>query len=348
MGFDGTEPTEALRKLVREHQPGGVILFARNIASAAQTHTLVQACRDEVELPPFTCVDLEGGSVDRLKHVIAPAPSQFAVASTRDRRLFRKHGEILGWESRALGFNVDFAPVSDLGFERSRNVMGTRTISPDARETVVYVREFLRGLKTAGVLGCGKHYPGLGEGDLDSHHALPVIPKPWKTLWQEDLVPYRSLHRQFAFVMVAHAAYPSVTKNGTPASLSRKWMHAILRKKIGYRGIVLSDDLEMGGVLAAGSIEHAAVETLRAGADMFLVCRKEALVRTTFEAVLRAAERDPRFRRRVAEACARVLRYKGRAKELKRLSPPPTDKTVAGLRREMERFTAQVEKARSQ
>jgi beta-N-acetylhexosaminidase len=345
MGFDGTEPNARLASLVRDHQPGGVILFARNIVSATQTHALLSMCRKQVTTPLFACVDLEGGTVDRLKNILAPAPSQFDVSHTNQRRLFRQHGELLGIEARALGFNVDFAPVSDLGFERSRNVLGSRTVSSDPKQTTIFVREFLRGLKSARVLGCGKHFPGLGEGDLDSHHSMPVISKGWKALWNEDLVPYRALHRQFPFVMVAHAAYPAVTTDNTPASLSPKWLHEVLRKKIGYRGIILSDDLEMGGVLAAGSIEHAAVETIRAGADMFLVCHKEELVRRTFEAVLRTAERDRRFAKRVAESCARVLRFKKRAPELKRVAPAPTEAIVSRLRAQIATFRRAIDEA---
>ena len=112
-----------------------------------------------------------------------------------------------------------------------------------------------------------------------------MIDKPWKRLWNEDLLPYRELPRHLPFVMVAHAAYPQVTGDRTPASLSKKWMSEVLRKKIGYRGLIITDDLDMGGVLAAASIEDAAVETLRAGADMFLVCQKEESVWRAFEAV---------------------------------------------------------------
>ena len=345
MGFDGTEPDARLASLVRDHQPGGVILFSRNIVGAPQTHALLAMCRQQVSTPLFTCVDLEGGTVDRFKNILAPAPSEFDVSRTNQRRLFRQHGELLGVEARALGFNVDFAPVSDLGFERSRDVLGLRTVSSDPKLTTIYVREFLRGLKAARVLGCGKHFPGLGEGDLDSHHSMPVINKSWKALWNEDLVPYRALHRQFPFVMVAHAAYPAVTTKDMPASLSPKWLRDVLRNKIGYRGIILSDDLEMGGVLAAGSIEHAAVETIRAGADMFLVCHKEELVRRTFEAVLRTADRDHRFAKRVTESCARVLRFKKRAPELKRVAPVPTEATVARLRAKIAAFRAAVDGA---
>ena len=346
LGFDGTEFSQADR-LVTELQPGGVILFARNIVSPHQTWDLLNQCRKAVKTPLFTCVDLEGGTVDRLKNVIAPAPSQFDVARTGSKKLFRQAGEVLGKEARAVGFNVDFAPVSDIGFEVSRSVMGSRTVSERPDETVTYVREFLRGLSDARVLGCGKHFPGLGEGNLDSHHALPVVNKDWKRLWNEDLLPYRKLHRQFPFVMVAHVAYPQITKDNTPASISRKWLTDILRKKIGYKGLILSDDLEMGGVLAAASIENAAVETIRAGADIFLVCHKEEMVRRAYDAVLAEADRDRKFRKQVEKSAQRVLRFKARAKALKRPASRPADKTIDKLRAELENLNRAIESAKA-
>jgi len=183
------------------------------------------------------------------------------------------------------------------------------------------------------VLGCGKHFPGLGEGNLDSHHNMPVVQKGWKAMWAEDLAPYRELRTQIPFVMVAHAAYPEVTRDKLPASLSRKWMQEVLRKKIGYRGLIISDDLEMGGVLSTGSIEDVAVETLRAGADMFLVCHNLELVWRGYEAVVREAERDRRFAAQVEKAARRVLSFKKRAKELRGFSAEPKAKVVAKLKK---------------
>jgi beta-N-acetylhexosaminidase len=161
-------------------------------------------------------------------------------------------------------------------------------------------------------------------------------------MWSEDLLPYRALHRQIPFVMVAHAAYPEVTGNSTPASLSRKWMKDILRDKIGFRGLTISDDLEMGGVLAAGAIEEVAVETLRAGADMFLICRNQELVWRGYEAVLREAERDRKFAEHVQRAARRVLALKRRATELRTLTREPQERTVAKLKRVLENFTQVV------
>jgi len=338
MGYDGVEMDARLRTMLNTLQPGGVILFARNIKSPGQTWKLLKESQATTPVPMFLCVDLEGGTVDRLKKVIAPAPSVREVFSSGDRKLFRMHGHILGLESRALGFNTDFAPVFDLGFPASERVLGSRTASADPKDVIVYARECLKGLKAAHVLGCGKHFPGLGEANLDTHHELPAIAKPFRKLWAEDLLPYRELHKQIPFVMVAHAAYPEVTKNNLPASLSKKWMN-VLREKIGFRNLIISDDLEMGGVLAAGRIEEVAVETLRAGADMFLVCHNQELVWRAFEAVLREAEKDRKFAGHVAEAAKRVLSLKRRSTPLQHFAPQPKERVIKKLQGIIQEFT---------
>jgi beta-N-acetylhexosaminidase len=342
MGFDGLAVDSRLLTTLASLQPGGVILFARNIVEPVQTWTLLRDAQLTTQVPMFLCVDLEGGTVDRLRKVIAPAPALKDVFTTGEPKLFRMHGNILGLESRGLGFNTDFAPVLDLRFESSLCVLSTRTASDDPRQVIAYAREFLAGLEAAHVLGCGKHFPGLGEANLDTHRELPAIDKPLKRLWSEDLLPYRELRNRLPFVMVAHAAYPQVTKDNVPASLSKKWISEILRKRIGYRGLIVSDDLEMGGVLAAGSIEDVAVGTLRAGADMFLVCRNLELVWRAYEAVLREAERDRRFRTQVERAAGRVLAFKRRSKALQSFAAEPKAKTVGKLKQIVEEFSQLV------
>src|SRR5215471_8607689 len=339
LGFDGLAIEAHLRTTLATLQPGGVILFARNIEGPTQTWKLLRDSQATTSVPMFLCVDLEGGTVDRLKNVIAPAPSVETVFATANRKLWRMHGNILGLEARALGFNTDFAPVFDLGLPASRSVLTSRTASADPRSVVRYASEFLRGLKAANVLGCGKHFPGLGEANLDSHNAMPLVQKTWKRLWAEDLVPYRELKRQIPFVMVAHACYPEITKNKLPASLSKKWMKDILRTKIGYRGLIISDDLEMGGVLSAGPIEEIAVETLRAGADMFLVCHNQELVWRAYEAVLREAERERKFAAHVAQACDRVMRFKRKSRELRGFAAEPKAHVVQKLKQIIETFS---------
>jgi beta-N-acetylhexosaminidase len=343
MGFDGTSLSPRFRLMLATLCPGGIILFKRNIEEPAQTHALLREAQKAAATPMFLCVDMEGGTVDRLRDVIASAPSAAKVAAAGSKTLFRKHGGVIGGEVRALGFNVDFAPVLDLQFEASKTVLTSRTVSADPRQAITYAREFLRGLRDCNILGCGKHFPGLGGANLDSHHALPLINKSLKALWSEDLLPYRELRRELPFVMVAHAAYPEVTGDRTPASLSKKWMSDILRKKIGYRGLIITDDLDMGGVLAAASIEDAAVETLRAGANMFLICQKEESVWRAFEAVHKQAESDSRFARLVSEKSKRVLATKKRSQPLKvRMAPGPSHKTVDRLRRRIWEFGEEV------
>jgi beta-N-acetylhexosaminidase len=331
-----------LASLLQRIQPAGVILFARNIISAEQTYQLLSDCQKQVSAALFRCVDLEGGTVDRLRNVIGSAPSAAEVFAGGDRRLFRKHGRVIGENCRALGFNVDFAPAVDLAFEASRSVMSSRLVSADPKETVTYAREFLAGLKTAGVLGSGKHFPGLGEGKLDSHHDLPVIEKPWSKLWDQDLVPYRVLRREFPFVLVSHAAYPAATRDKTPASLSKKWITDILRQKIGYRGLIASDDLEMGGVLATAPIEQAAVEHIRAGGDLCLICHKQEFVIRAYEELTRTAERNRKFAERVAESVGRVQAFKRKWKGLARWAKAPTAKVVGRLSRQLWEFGEQV------
>jgi beta-N-acetylhexosaminidase len=343
MGFDGTAVSARLRSMLGTFHPAGVILFKRNIEEAAQVHSLLGRARTVLATPMFLCVDLEGGTVDRLRDVIAPAPSVSDVAATRAKKLFRKHGRLLGEQARALGFNTDFAPSLDLAFDASRSVLRSRTVSPDPGETICFAREFLRGLREAGVLGCGKHFPGLGEASLDTHGELPSVDKPWTKLWKDDLLPYRDLRNELPFVMVSHAAYPAVTRDRIPASLSKKWMTDILRRKIAYRGLIVCDDLDMGGVLGSASIEDAAVETLRAGADMFLVCQKEESVWRAFEAVYKRAEQDRKLARLVGEKAARVLMFKKKSRELKAPIPPaPCAENVDRLRRRMREFCEEV------
>ncbi len=342
VGFDGAGFEGELQSTLRDFSPGGVIYFARNLTGIRQTWDMLAATHRHSATPPFLCVDLEGGTVDRLKNMLAPAPSVFEVTASRRRALYRRHGEIIGRECRALGFNVDFAPVLDLGLPASAKVLTTRTIPNDSAETIVYAREFLKGLSTMKVLGCGKHFPGLGAADLDSHHALPVVNRTWKALWSEDLLPYRSIHRQLPFIMVAHAAYPDVTRDSTPASLSRKWITTILRDKIGYRGLIVADDLEMGGAQAAGSVGEIAVETMAAGSDIFLMCHNQQLVAESYESVLREAERSAKFAAKIALAAKRVLAFKKRRPILKAFPPYPSAARIKALQKEIHAFNQQL------
>jgi beta-N-acetylhexosaminidase len=346
MGLEGPEILAATGRLLTSMHPGGIILFARNIQSPHQCAQLLRICQTAVKTALFRCIDLEGGTVDRLRNIIAPAPSVADVVATCSEKLFEKHGRLIGEQVRALGFNVDFAPVFDLNLPEARNVLTSRTVSPEAREVIRYAKRFLKGLAAANVVGCGKHFPGLGGANLDTHKELPAIQREWKQLWSEDLLPYRELRKQIPFVMVAHARYPNaIPDDGRPASLSRRWIGDVLRKKIGYQGLVISDDLEMGGVLAAASMEEAALETIRAGSDIFLVCQKEEFVWRCYEAVLQEAERNRKFAALVTRAADRVLKLKSSNRALKPTAvKEPEASEVEKLRTTMQRFTEEVQR----
>jgi beta-N-acetylhexosaminidase len=345
MGFDGTGLDDRLQTMFTTLQPGGVILFRRNIETAAQTHALLRGVQKVLGRPLYRSVDMEGGTVDRFRHVLARVPSAQDVARTSSTALYRKHGELIGRQLRALGFNTDFAPCLDLGLEPSRKALGSRTVSADPNEVVQYARAFLHGLGKQRVLGCGKHFPGLGGGKLDSHEALPVIDRSWKQLWEQDLLAYRELRRELPFVMVAHVEYPKIVRGHGPASLSKRWIEGVLREKVGYHGLVVSDDLDMGGVQNGASIEDAAVGTLEAGSDLFLICQNEEHVWRAHEAVLKQAEHSRGF--------AHLLSRKGRrvrAGQVKladfgwKLPPPPTADCVSLFRRRISEFTEAVDR----
>jgi beta-N-acetylhexosaminidase len=345
IGFDGTEMSPRLASLLTRLQPAGVILFARNINRGEQTYTLLKNCQTCVSTPLFTCVDMEGGQVDRFRNVVGSAPSAADVFATGIRRLFRKHGKVIGESCRALGFNTDFAPVVDLAFEASKTVMSSRAVSADPKEAVVYAREFLSGLRSANVVGSAKHFPGLGEANLDTHHELPSVNKSWKELWAADLYPYRTMRRELPMILISHANYPAVTHDQRPASLSRKWISDVLRNRIGYRGLIASDDLEMGGVLKAAPIEQAAVEHIRAGGDLCLICHIEEYVTRSYEELVKTAEREPKFARRVKESAARVLAFKKKSMAFKRRPPIPSPAKLEKLSRQVWEFGEEVRMA---
>jgi|SRR5579863_2391499 len=341
IGFDGTEMSPRLASLLTRIQPAGVILFARNIVSAAQTAKLIKDCLKLVATPLFTCVDLEGGRVDRFREVFGRAPSAADVFATGRRPLFRKHGKLIGECCKALRFNVDFAPVVDLALEASRTVMSSRAVSADPRQVVIYAREFLAGLQSAGVTGSIKHFPGLGEANLDTHEDLPSVGKSFKKLWDEDIYPYRALRRDAPMVVVGHANYPQFTRDVLPASLSKKWITDVLRKKIGYRGLIVSDDLEMGGVLKAAPIERATEQFVRAGGDLCLICHQEEYVVRAYERLLAEAGRDRNFAKRVKQSAARIEAFKHKSR-IVRTAPMPATAKVEALSRRLWEFSEQV------
>lgn len=344
VGLEGTSLSATEAAWLRVLQPSGVILFRRNIEDASQLHALLSEVTATAKAPLFRCVDVEGGLVDRLRDLVAPMPSAAAVAAAQAKKLSFAHGQLIGEELRLLGLNTTFAPVLDLALPASAHVMRTRVAGRTAEEVVAYAGPFLKGLAKASVLGSGKHFPGLGGGTLDSHARMPEIDRAWDQLWKEDLLPFRKLHRKLPFVMVSHGAYPRVKNASGPASLSKFWITEILRRKMGYRGLVLSDDMEMGGVLGQKSIEEASVDAIAAGTHLVEVCKEPALILRSYEAVLAEAERSRAFRTKVERAAMHVARHKRRLLRRDELPAAATAEQMQAMRKRVEKFTAQVQK----
>jgi beta-N-acetylhexosaminidase len=316
VGVGGTELTGLERAWLRLVRPGGVILFRRNIADARQTRALLTEATELCTAHSLRCVDVEGGTVDRLRDALTPMPSAQTVAraarNAGKEPLAREHGELVGRAAKAFGLNTTLAPVLDLGLPESAAVMGTRTAAATAAGVVEYARGFLDGLAAVGVAGCGKHFPGLGAGTLDSHQETPQIKRGMAELWREDLAPYRALRDALPMVMVSHAAYPNTQGKARPASVSAYWMTTVLRKRIGYEGIVFSDDLEMGGILKFMPIEEAVVAAVRAGMDLMEICHSPELILRGYEALLREAEGSRAFGALLTAHARRTARLRAR------------------------------------
>ncbi|MFP5235657.1 MAG: beta-N-acetylhexosaminidase [Acidobacteriota bacterium] len=321
VGLEGLALSGLERAWLKTVRPGGVILFRRNISDAAQTRALLADAASLCAPHAFRCVDVEGGTVDRLRHALAhmpapenvaaahrktsAAPSRAAKASPRSApSLAYEHGVLTARGIKAFGFNVTLAPVLDLALPESNGVMGSRAAGVTAEDVIAFAREFLAGLASEGVAGCGKHFPGLGGGVNDSHIDTPRIARPWRDLWREDLAPYRELRTELPMVMVSHAAYPLTPGKDVPATASPFWITKTLRGRIGYRGLIFSDDLEMGGILKFMSIEDAAIAAIRAGMDTLEICHSPELILRAYEAILSEAERSAAFRK-ILEARAK-------------------------------------------
>jgi beta-N-acetylhexosaminidase len=330
VGVESTSLTSLETAWLRSLQPSGLILFRRNIESPAQIYALLQQGFSALRQPFFRCVDLEGGTVDRLRDLVGPSPSAAEVAATNRPKLYCEHGAFIGRMLHSLGFNVDLAPVLDLALPAALPVMTTRVVSPDPAHVIAYAQEFLAGLAQNEVLGCGKHFPGLGAGSLDSHDATPQIIRTWQEIWEEDIAPYRALASMLSMVMVNHAAYPEIEKPARPASLSHFWIHQVLRTKIHYRGLIISDDMEMGGVLNHASPEEAAIEAIAAGTDLLEICHRADRILATHEALLREAERSLAFSRCVDAAFVRVAKAK---RKLLSKALPSKSLSMPGLRK---------------
>jgi len=344
VGVTGPELTGLERAWLKLVRPSGIILFRRNIVDAAQTRALLTEATAYSSEASLRCVDIEGGTVDRLRDAVAPMPSAQAVSATNQPELMRLHGELIARETLAFGFNTTLAPVLDLAHADSAGVMGTRSASANPEGVVRYAREFLSGLAAHSVAGCGKHFPGLGGGTLDSHLETPTIHRTWAEMWKQDLAPFRESAAKLPMIMVSHAAYPNTRGGCNPATASPFWITSVLQKKIGYRGLIFSDDMEMGGILKFLPIEQAAVAALRAGIHMMEICHSPELILLCYESLIREAERSATFRRLLLDRAEIANRL--RHSRFNSPTPPALSGTeFEALRENVQRFRETVEEA---
>jgi beta-N-acetylhexosaminidase len=347
VGLAGKELTAMERAWLKLIRPAGIILYRRNISDVKQTRAMLGEAMSYCCAHSPTFVDVEGGVVNRLNLALAPIPAAQAVATamlrTGKKALAHEHGELIARAVGAFGFNTSLAPMVDLALPDSKEVLGTRCPATAPADVISYAREFLAGLKSRGIVGCGKHFPGLGGGTLDTHVETPAIGRNWEEMWSEDLVPYRELRNDMPIVMMNHAAYPNTPGKELPASVSKFWIGQILRKRIGYRGIILSDDLEMGGILKFMPIEEAAVAAIRTGSDLVEICHHPEPILQAYEALVSEGERSAAFRkillersRQTTKLCTKVFP--------KKMPAALSEKQFEALRARILQFNETIEK----
>jgi len=312
-GFPGTSLPAEFARALRERRRGGAILFKPNVEGGpSQVAALARAIHTAAPETPFVGVDQEGGRVARLKAPLLAVPPMRTVASWGDTALAERIARAVGTELAALGFTIDFAPVLDVNTCPQNPVIGDRAFGDDPGTCARFGAAWVRGLQAAGVLACGKHFPGHGDTSKDSHVDLPVVNQPLERLERVELAPFRAaVEAGVATLMTAHVVYPALDRE-RPGTMSPAVCTA-LREQIDFRGVLVSDDLEMQAIAARSTIEDAAVQAIAAGCDALLVCWSDEKQERAIEAIAREAERSPVFRGRCEEAHARVIAARRRA-----------------------------------
>lgn len=314
IGIPGPSIDSETRQLLVETQPGGVILFARNLESAEQVADLNARVRTITRIQPLISIDQEGGVVDRLKTIGGPMPSAPQVCAPEDVSLTNRYGVLAAEMLRVLGFNLNFAPVLDLEVHpEADNALKGRYFGKTTAEVVRFAGSYIEGLQQGGVLACGKHFPGLGDSTVDSHKSLPTVERSGEVMRLQDLLPYAELttrlNARLDVVMVAHAWFSAFDSERIPASLSAAVTTTLLRDEMEFKGLAISDDMEMGAITEMGDFGEACVRAIEAGNDQILVCQTPDRVREAHEALIKAAESgriSPARRKRGLDRIARV------------------------------------------
>lgn len=318
-GFAGTALPKGFEARLRDGELGGAILFARNVTpEAAQVSALCAAIAKANDLPPIVSLDQEGGRVARIKHEVVRLPPAIALG-TCDDAVIERAGAVLGEQLAALGFSMDYAPVLDVHTNPQNPVIGDRAFATTPERAAAAAIAFARGLASAGIAPCGKHFPGHGDTLTDSHLELPRVTHDRARLDAIELAPFRAAVKTLPAFMSAHVVYDALDQK--PATLSKRIATDLLRGELGFRGVLISDDLEMKAVSKTYGAGEAAVLAVEAGCDALLVCSDEDAQVAAVDALVARAERDAVFRARCEEADARVS-------DLRRAFPPKPPRAI--------------------
>lgn len=310
-GFEGTTPQKNVTQRLSRGEIGGCILFKRNLESMDQILALNQKLHNAGQknnFLPFVAVDQEGGRVQRIKEGVTLIPAMGKVGAANDPELALALGKLMALELKTLGFNINFAPVLDLDTNPNNPIIGDRAFSSKPDVVAAMASGITLGHLINGVLPCGKHFPGHGDTSTDSHLTLPVIRHSLRILKSREMIPFALLiSRGLPMIMTAHIHLPKIDPDN-PATLSPKILR-MLREELQFRGIIVSDDLEMAA-LNSLSVEEIVYRGIEAGIDLFLICRSVEKQVAAFEAIINKASRDKTFYKRVQKSFFRIQQLK--------------------------------------
>ena len=283
-GIPGTELDSATAALFRKVQPGGYILFGRNIESAAQLRKLIDDLRDLSVIDPIITIDQEGGRVSRLRLIGQEPPNAQQLREKGDAGLVRQHGDLTGRLLRLFGFNLDLCPVLDISFDdEADNSLRGRCYGRQVEEVVRLAGAFEDGLRGQGIASCGKHFPGYSAASVDAHHDLPVIRRTREELDANELAVFRAFAARVDSMMICHGWYPCFETEKVAASLSRRIVTDLLRDELGFAGLIMTDDLDMGAILNEYSFEETIHRAIGAGNDLAMICHRVPMIAEALE-----------------------------------------------------------------
>ncbi|NNE92915.1 MAG: glycoside hydrolase family 3 protein [Verrucomicrobiales bacterium] len=276
-GVPGPELDVETAERFKKIQPGGFILFGRNIKSPEQLRKLIDDLRDLSEIEPFITIDQEGGRVSRLRLIGNEPPNAQQLRESGDLKLIRRHGELTGQILRIFGLNLDLCPVLDISFDdEADNSLKGRCYGTTPDEVIKNAATFNKYLRKEGVLSCGKHFPGYASAACDPHESLPIIDKTLDEMEENELRPFRALLDDLDSLMTCHSHYPCWDADNPrwPASLSKNVIGQFLRNQLAYEGLVMTDDLDMGAILNEVSFEDTIRSCIEAGNDLAMICHR--------------------------------------------------------------------------